>query len=395
MLLSAAAVPVTYGLGMSLFGRAVGIGAALLMIASVTFWSYGGIALAYPALALFSAWTAYSAYRAMWEDDPGAWLPLALAYGVGAGFRPDLLAFLAPVFMLGLVRLGAVRAVAAAGVAAFAVLFWLVPTVALSGGVGKYLAVLNAYTSVDVVERYSSTSGGLVSLGTNLRDVISYTWYALYAITLPLLAGLAALRFRRDHRWLFFLVWLAPMLSFYVIVHIGDPGYVFAFLPALVILASKGLWEVAHFAGGRQRPVWLAGIVLVCLANTGVFLFYPRLLTAQGVRQSDRDMAARIGWLQTAPDDGSLLLLSYDSYRHLQFYLPDWMASIWVDPFAATSQTVALPAGVRWLIIVDPRLLSLPGERPPAEPIPGTPMARLPVGQARALTFGGNVLSLK
>ena len=104
-MLSALAVVATYGLGMTLYNKRVGIGAALLVATSVTFWGYGGIALAYPALALFSAWMGLQSYRAGWLRSAAAWAPLAVVYGIGAGFRPDLLLFLFPLWLAGALSL--------------------------------------------------------------------------------------------------------------------------------------------------------------------------------------------------------------------------------------------------------------------------------------------------
>jgi hypothetical protein len=395
--LSGAAPPLTYVLGAALFSRLVGLGGGLFLLTSVTFWSYGGIALAYPALAVFSAWVAWSAYRTSWLGDREAWLPLAIAYGLGAGFRPDLLLLLGPLWLAGLVRLGWRRVIGAGVVAAAGILLWLVPTIALSGGLTKYLAVLQAYTDRDVLDRYSSTRGGLEALISTVRDLVSYTWYALYALVAPLVAGTVALLVRRprpDGRWLFFALWLAPPLLFYVFIHIGDPGYVFSFLPALALLASQSIVAVAcGLAGRRAREAAATTIGLVALLNAGVFLFYPRLLTAAGVRESDRQLAAKIAALRAEPNDGTTVLLSYESYRHLQYYLPEWRSSLWVDPFAAAPQRTALAPETRWLLLVDERLRTQAGRLPGAAPAEAG-MTRVPVRPGQTLTFGAGTLSL-
>ena len=84
-------------------------------------------------------------------------------------------------------------------------------------------------------------------------------------------------------RALFFALWLAPLLAFYTIVHIGDPGYVFSFLPALCILAAKSLDVAARLVSKKERFVYPALVGAIALANTGVFFLYPRLLTFQGI----------------------------------------------------------------------------------------------------------------
>ena len=63
MLLSAGAVAAIYLLGRALFGQTAGIIAALFLLFSVTFWTNGAVALAYPSLALFTTLVALFAWR--------------------------------------------------------------------------------------------------------------------------------------------------------------------------------------------------------------------------------------------------------------------------------------------------------------------------------------------
>lgn len=437
LLLSALAVPATYALGVTIYDRRIGIGAAALLATSVTFWGYGGIALAYPALALFAAWTGLQSYRAGWLKSSRAWVPLAVVYGFGAGFRPDLLVFLLPLWLAGALSLSKKVSLNCLLLSAACVLAWLVPTIALSGGAGKYLAVLSAYTNSDVLDRYSSTRNGLGALLVNVRDVLSYTWYSLYAISAALLIGAALLlrsavvgartyrhvsdlserpvpvEIGRERplfkigplpafagnaaRAMFFALWLAPLLAFYTIVHIGDPGYAFSFLPALCILGAKSL-DVASGFFNKHRLVTFSGMVAaLALLNAGIFYFYPRLLTYQGIRSTDRLMSSKLNYLRANRDDGSVLLLSYPSYRTLQFYLPEWRESLWVDPFAPAPITTALPPNVKTLLVVDPVLLDSTGPRPPAETVAmdGGSMSTLPVRQGQTLTFGAGILRLE
>src|SRR3972149_1070502 len=132
MALSAAAVAATYWAGSRLFSRSVGLAAALLLLTSVTFWTYGAVALAYPALALAGALalglTAPPPMR------PSAALVMSLLLGLASGFRPDLLLWLSPLWAWTLLRSGWRSAVPAAALAFALVLGWLVPTMVLSGG---------------------------------------------------------------------------------------------------------------------------------------------------------------------------------------------------------------------------------------------------------------------
>ncbi|MDO8670742.1 MAG: glycosyltransferase family 39 protein, partial [Dehalococcoidia bacterium] len=246
ILFSVGAVIATYFLGKNMFGWRAGLIASLLLIFSVTFWTYGELALAYPSLALFSSLTALFAWRIITGNGPQAGLAvlLSIVYVVASGFRPDLLLFLGPLWLWCLwLQSWKTRIVCVlAAVAGFSL--WYVPTALLSGGFAQYHAVLLAYVGTDVADRYSSTNKGLAGLIVNLRDTASYVFYTLYAAALPLIGGVAWLLVRRK-TWLqgtqlrmilFFLVWVTPMVAFYTIIHIGDPGYVFTFLPAIMVL---------------------------------------------------------------------------------------------------------------------------------------------------------------
>ncbi len=432
MLLSAIAVLVLYLLGRSIFGRAAGTVAALLLAFSVTFWWGGGVALAYTALALFSSLVALYSYRTLVQRCDHS-IPAALAYSLGAGFRPDLLLLLGPLWLAGLGGLPRHKQLNSLALAAAGVLLWLVPTALLSGGFGPYLAVLGAYFGVDVVEKYSSTQSGTAGLLRNLRDTAAYLFYALYAAALPLgialvwwlarwtnaVSGLGlCLRTRLDHigeglppcegrdytvfpspsRWgglaLLLAAWILPILAFYTVVHIGDPGYIFSLLPAVLLLAARplGAWLEEGAGSGRARAVATI-LAAVLVANVGIFLFRPGSLTWPGIRANDTSLSKRIEHIRSTYDPAEVHLLSYSTYKHLHYYLPAYWHSQWVDVYLPPPQEVVVPAGVHWLLVVDPEVTV---QQAPAEAIQervelggGVSIARWPVQPGQAAIVGG------
>ncbi|MCX6020867.1 MAG: glycosyltransferase family 39 protein, partial [Chloroflexi bacterium] len=282
MVMSAVAVVALYWVARTMSGERVGRWAGILLLTSVTFWSYGGMALAYTALAAFSALTALLAFRARFLGKDRLWL-IGSVYALGGGFRPDLMLFLAPLVLLA--AWGKPLRNVALGAAATLVVFtaWFAPTVMLSGGPAEYLAVFSAYGSTDVIARYSSTALGMSGLTVNVRDTFSYVFYALYftAVLIPVAVLGLALAWRKSAlvgearpfvaRLGFLALWTAPMLAFYLIVHVGDPGYIFSFLPALLLAIAWG-WEAAPVQGGprfRLMQLW-AGVVLVAALNAAV-----------------------------------------------------------------------------------------------------------------------------
>lgn len=449
ILFSALAVAALYFLGKTIFDRPTGIVTALLLTFSVTYWSLGTVALPYVTLAFFSTAMAYLAYRSAFAGRDHT-VPLSIVYAVGGGFRPDLLLFLGPLWVLGMAR----RPLRKIALGFFLVLggflLWYVPTVWLSGGVEGYHSTLLAYLQIDVVQKYSSTHRGPAALLVNVRDTLSYIFYALYFAAVPALAGAVhLLRRARSIDWRFagFVVcWIVPMALFYVFIHVGDPGYVFTIIPALLLLAARALtWPLRrhepvgaspaqapdpsaqgsgdrpalppdrHDVGvlprkDRVRPgrgagrfplsLWeRAGVrasilltALVLAGNIGLALSYPRQLTLVGIRSSDEALRRKVEYLREKVNPGSSLLVSYETYRHLQYYLPRHDAS-WVDIFDPREQVAGIPSGAAQVILVDKSLQGL-GLDDRAQESPAG-MRVVPLRGEKSLVFGQGRLTLK
>lgn len=473
IIFSALAVVTLYFLGRQCFDRPAGVVAALLLTFSVTYWSLGTVALPYVSLAFFSAAMALLAYRAVFGGSDEIVWP-SVVYALGGGFRPDLLLFLGPLWALSMIGKPLRRVVLGTAVVVAGFLLWYVPTVWLSGGIEGYHSTLLAYLQVDVAQKYSTTHKGLSALLVNVRDTLSYLFYALYFTAIPLLLGAAYAAYRtvfgdggimpgwrgwqepvglgaepaaapptipvgrrtsaEDRRSatsiklklaLFVACWIGPMLAFYIFIHVGDPGYVFTILPALLLFAARALtWPLkmvpaaarAHPEGGEgvsplpiqegvyncspsaprsaggegcsplpmgevgrapihpsftamyrgraQRGRVRASVVvalltsLVLAGNIGVALLHPRQLTLVGIRASDEVLRHKIKYITASLPAESSLLVAYETYRHLQYYLPQY-SSVWIDIFDPREQVVGISPTVDRVALVDERLQQL------------------------------------
>ena len=394
MTLSAAAVAATYWAGNRLFSRPVGLGAALLLLTSVTFWTYGAVALAYPALALASALA-----LGLTAASPGRTTPLVLSLllGIASGFRPDLLLWLGPLWAWTLLRSGWRSAVPAAALAFALVLGWLVPTIVLSGGVDAYVAVMRAYVGIDVVTRYSVAAQGASGFVTNLRDTAAYLVYALYA-ALPLLAWAMVKGFRqwrallRDLRLPAFALLLAPPALFLPFIHVGDPGYVFTLLPPLLLLAAQAL---LHRLLQPSSPHWQAWTILglVVLANSAIFLDRERPLTAWGLHRHDQALGETIAFVRDCCPPESTIILTYESFKLALYYLPEYPWLVYSDLTSTQGQGVDLPAGATRLLLLDeslfPRTRSLTFETWALDTGPQLGVAT--TGSQRRLVYGSDI----
>jgi len=408
VLLEALAVVAIYLLGKALFSSWAGAAAALLLAGSVTFWSYGELALAYPALAAFSTLFALCAYKTILQRKD--WLlPAAAVYAVGSGFRPDLALFLLPLLLVACKGQPPAKIALTLAIGFGGVLAWLAPVALLSGGFQEYVAVMAAYAGTDVLERYAPTARGLAGLMVNVRDTTQYLAYALYAEAAVVLGGVMLLARGRTPRtelpkYLFLLGWMAPMVAFYVFVHIGDPGYVFSFLPALLLLAVGGWREFLQPSsassqgdalGTSRRKLALAGLAAVLLANGLIFFFHQRPLTLPGLRANDAAVGAKLDYIHTYRP-GEVLLVSYDSFKHYRYYLPEYSNSVWLDTSTAKRQVFPIPAGVKWAVLTDPSVLKLMAESEAKAEYPpeGTPAAKLPVREGQSLVYEEGRLSV-
>jgi hypothetical protein len=358
---AALAVIGVYSYGRMAFDEATGIVAALSLAGSLTFWAYGTVALSYTVLAFFSTIVALAAYLRVFQPKRVPLWQVTLLYAIAGGFRPDLLLFLAPLWFLCLLRTTWPERVLSGTLAGIGFVAWFLPTAFLSGGLGEYWAVLTAYFFRDVLVRYSSTHNGLPALGANLRELGNYVFYALYAQTpLVLLAAgwlVRTSRWREERAWWLVALWIAPMLAFYTIVHIGDPGYVFAFLPGLCLIAGRFVSQAGRVFLGRLGPIGRAvlpaALAITLVLNAWLFLFRPMPLSASGIRRGEASLGAKLQYLRTRYRSDEVAVLSYFHFKHLRYYLPGNQHSLWVDLFTGQQQGMRLPAGVRYVVVFD------------------------------------------
>ncbi|MCX6028553.1 MAG: glycosyltransferase family 39 protein [Chloroflexi bacterium] len=409
ILFAGLSVAALFCLGRTAFDRATGVIAALSLLGSVTFWAYGVIALSYMTLAFFSIATAWLAYLILFRGARQKLLLLTVVYCIGGGFRPDLLLFLAPLWLVCLARASWRERLLNAVLALAGFAFWFVPVVWLSGGLSKYLAVCSAYFFHDVLERYSVMNGGRQALVVNVRDLTSYIFYALYAQTLLFLAAAIWLIWRgawRERTWLFVAVWIVPMLAFYTFIHIGDPGYIFAFLPALSLLIgwfARQAWPRAGFwpgRPGRRRAGSLValGLVAALAVNAYIFLMVDKPLTARGIRRNDHILAERMAYVRANYEPDEVVLLSYASFKHTLYYLPRYRYSFWVDRFSRRPRFSQLPPGVRYVLILDddlPRLVRYPGQWETIDISPGDRVRRLEVHREHEILYGDEEIEVE
>src|SRR6266705_3559852 len=146
VLVSGLSLIMAFQLGNRMFSWWAGIAGAFLLVVNPVFWHSGLDGPLRPNLALFSLLTAYCCWRC-WNGEKQFAFWGAAALGIGSGFRPDLLAFLFPLWLLSSwVGTKSWRAVLQAfAVLAGIVLVWMGALVIAMGGPQTFLKIMLNY----------------------------------------------------------------------------------------------------------------------------------------------------------------------------------------------------------------------------------------------------------
>lgn len=362
---SAAAVVALFWLGREMFGRATGLLAAAFLATSLSFWAHGEVAYPYTLLAFLTTAVAALIYRA-WQGRSGYVLPSTLAFGLAAGFRQDLLFFMLPLWLGSLAGKSWRLKAGAAALLVTMTAAWYVPSALLSGGFTAYREASSRQS--DYLMQTASVFGkGAEALSYNLSHLGRFLLYALAGATVLAVYFLVKLALGRarlspgDRRLIFLLVWIAPSALFYIFMHIGEFGYVFTILPAMLLVAALGVIELASdlgraHAGGRRRNavlMVLAGLVLG--VNLALFLVLTPHLSANRLAANEDIQRTRIEAIRENFDSGSTLLVSTYNYQQARYYLPGYR-HWYVDPVTAVRPSLKIPPGVEWVVLFDESL---------------------------------------
>jgi hypothetical protein len=427
---SAVAVLLLYRLGWQLYGRGAATFAALGLVASPLFWSYGVVGLPYTAEAAFASAVALGAWG-MRQGSGWALVGSAILLGLAGGVRQSMLVILAPLW-LGMAWRGFRRpgpVLAGLGLTLATMATWLGPMLWLTGP-DRYLAA--------AVELYQSTVHATTLLGGGwTRNVIGLGQALLVGVGLflPVLAWelrrVWPFRGGSGDRAVLLVLWTVPALLVYAVVHFGQHGYLLAVLPACYLVVGRALsaWSQGLRPPAAGRRV-LAGVVFVGAigAHAAFFalagpvdapiavddaswrarvtsdlraLYRFRLWshTAGGLREQEAVIEDYVAAIRREFDPRETVLVtelgnprSYPWFRHVMYYLPEYpayhlrlgeshpgyLASRDLDTMAALADwRVPLPATTRRLVwVVD--------EWHPGLPRPAALVVR-PLSHGRAL----------
>jgi len=332
VLASGLSVVMLYNLGRAMWDRRVGLVAALFLASSPLFWFYGEIALPH-ALDTFLVLLSISLLHRIHDRDDRVLWPTVLLLAFAGGVRQQTLVFLLPLALYALSRVGWQRILLSGLLGAAMCLVWLVPLVTSCGGIGVYLAKMSSFSARFQRSTSILMGAGWLGIVRNLRKLGMYTAYAMGSTLLPLGVHVLTRSIRRrwPERWnrvAFLAIWVAPALLFYSLIHMGQQGLVFVFLPALLLLGAVATVRLTRDWG---RRAW-AGVTLLVVANTIVFCLAPeyplgpgtqRLLTRATLVNSDRRYGERFAAIREhfPPESTAVIALEW---AHPEYYLPEY-----------------------------------------------------------------------
>src|SRR5262245_23570990 len=268
ILVSALCLPVVFLLTRRMFTPWAGAAATFLLLVNPVFWFSGLDGPLRPNLALFSLLTAYCCWRC-WNGEKRFAIWGALALGVGSGFRPDLIAFLLPLWLIS-TWLGTKSfrtIVAAGGLLAGVILVWAAATLIAMGGIQSFRETMVGY-AVDQSQGESIVLGsGLLAW---LRQVNRLAiWNGLGVVTwiwaVPLYFGNREGLRVIGSQAKFLFPWLVPGLIVQALVHVAAPGHTLFSIPVMCVVGAYILSRV-------QLRDWILPAALVL--NVMLFLNY-------------------------------------------------------------------------------------------------------------------------
>ena len=353
IVVSALTVAALYLLAEKLFGRFVGLVAALLLLFNPVFWLRGEVAIPYVLDGFLGVLIALLSYLVVVERREKYLAPVSIALGLAGGFRPHLLLFFGPMLLFCWVNLSWRRRLVSGVFLALSILVWFVPLTELRGGVINYFRELSAF-GAGLADYYGPDKSALYN---HALDLLMFGRAVAKAMTIGLLplayAAIrvdyrrlgAALRQKRQYQLL--LIWVAPALLFSLVQHFGNEGHILTFLPFLMILSAWGLVALSQqgammlrrWAVGEQ---WLAvALTLPLLAFNLAQFFYPgtiggRYLYYPQIQLTDQFAATVPAWVRTNYPPGSTALATlYDpvgdgvyqrlTRLHLTYWFPDYL----------------------------------------------------------------------
>lgn len=370
VLMSGLGTAALFLLSEELFDRKVSLTTALLAVSSPLIWFHGEVALSYTLEFFWVPIVVILCYR-LQTRSWWAVLASALAIGIAGGVRPNTPVFLFPLWAVGVLlhRYPVKKIVVALLVMGVGVLIWAVPMVLMSGGLAEYLEVMQWWQS-----QHTEESASLAGIAEN---VIRFGVYAIYALGLglvPLVLGAIAhlsgivRSLKRDWRAQTLGLWVLPAATYFIVIHLRQPGHTFTIQPALLLCAGLSIVSLSRGGASFHWKLWSSLTAVLVVVNALFFLIGPTTLFGDtrmlfttpswnAVRDYDAYVTVRLDAIRHAfSPDTTAVLASGRNFRLPDYYLSDFQWPSLSHQINTTQVTLTHP--VNTLVLFDDAMLS-------------------------------------
>jgi hypothetical protein len=335
-----------YLLGTAMFGTGCGWATAVILATSPLCWFQSEVALTYIVDGELVAATVLACWLTV--RDRGGWehvVALSVLMALVAGIRQQSAPILLPVWLFafsGMARPRWPKFVVGAALAALLCVAWFVPMVQLSGGMSSYWTSLEAKARFDAP--LTAWHGGFAALWKNVDRLTGVCWAGAFApatvaTLLQVRWTLASRypgrqRFYHDHRHQLCLLvlWIVPMVAFWLCMYVVTTGYVLSFFPGLAVAAGVVIGHV------KKRTALVPLLAFIGAVNCGAFSSPARWptrfmlglpLTAAELREHDRQLAEKIALVRREFDPKNVVICHgcehyYWGFRQYQYHLPEY-----------------------------------------------------------------------
>lgn len=338
--------------------------AAVLLFSSPLFWFNGEMPLTYALEGLFSAAFAYACFRVINKEK--RWLFIsAVVLGLATGVRQNIIIIFFPLWLFSFRKYSVKDILIAICIFGLTCLTWFAPMIILTGGLKKYLQVINAQYSTwvaypapfsfQIKERGKIFSRFMAySLGVGL---IPFIYYLARDFRMRLI--------KEDTRLKFLLSWIMPGILFFIGVNIWNPGHVVVILPPLFIMLSEAVKRMSgglyaayikigrsgaaepakrftHMASGKIIAV--VSIVLITAVNSYAFLAKDTPVSYSTIERQDSDLEELIRLTRANSEPDKTMLLAFFYSTQASIYLPDYRIYC---PFPLIFDKVTVPIGAQ------------------------------------------------
>jgi hypothetical protein len=276
---SALSLVVIVAVGRRMFSLWAGVAAAFLLLVNPTFWFSALESSLRPHLALFSLLTGYCCWRSWTEHESRYVLWGALALGIGSGFRPDLVFYFFPLWLLS-AWLGSRRfalIIRGIGIIFGSIVLWVAILGWAVGGLDRLNLLLITYlgghlrdTSVLLGNSLSEWMFQFWRLITwNGTGIVSWLW------VIPIwLWGRDQPQTTFQQRAAFILAWVGPGLAAQALLHAEAPGHTLFSVPVFCLLGGSVLsFSFQRVPALQSRQGVFRGAALFLAVGINVFLF--------------------------------------------------------------------------------------------------------------------------